>query len=138
MNLPGPTNPAARSDTDRLADALIDPDHRRAQAAAREVIQRSDVDLATILDRLGECFDQPEAQLQRRAAQALALLGERAAPLVKVLLVAVRSSHWTVREAVLLALGSVAGTDATVQSALIHAALHDRVALVRTAATQVL
>jgi HEAT repeat protein len=126
-------DPTALPPADLLRAALEDPDFRRAQAAARELAHRPEVDLTP----LAEALRSPELSVQRRAAQALAVLGERAAPAAGALIEASRDPRWTVREAAVQALGALPGMEA-VRDALLQAALHDRVAIVRAAASAAL
>src|SRR5262245_22708004 len=134
MQPPAPFDPTALAEADLLRVAVEDSDFRRAQAAARELARRPDLDLAPVLARFAQALRHPEATRQRRAAQALAILGERAAPVAAALIEAAGDPRWTVREAAVQALGLVAGGSEAAREALVSAALHDRVPLVRSAA----
>ncbi len=138
MSANDPLDAASLSEADLLRIALGTADFRQAQAAARAIAFRSDLNLERVLGSLADGLRHREVLVQRRSAQALALLGAGAESVVAPLVEASLGPHWTVREAALQALGAMVATSPEARSALIHSALHDRNALVRRAAAQAL
>src|SRR5262249_46235529 len=126
MQPPARFDPTTLAEADLLAVALEGGDFRRAQAAARELARRPDIDLAPVLERFAQALRHPEAARQRRAAQALMVRGERAAPVTAALIQAAEDARWIVREAAVGALEAVASGSEEARQALVRAALHDR------------
>jgi HEAT repeat protein len=118
-----------------LQTALHEHDFRRSQAAARALSACPAADLAPCVPEIAAALCHPDPLVQRRAAQALAVLGPAAASAVPALIEALSARRWTMREAAAQALGRVGGSSAALRAALVTSALHDRTALVREAST---
>jgi HEAT repeat protein len=129
-------DPATLDDAALVRIALEDSDFRRARAAGHELAQRTASTQATV-DAFASALAHTSSELPRRAAQVLALFGEKAAPAAKALIDACSDRRWTVREAVVQALAALTGLP-VVRDALLQLSLHDRVAHVRAAAAAVL
>jgi hypothetical protein len=121
---------------DLLQVALHDRDFRRSQAAAQALSRADAPALVPVLTALEDGLRDADVLVQRRAAQLLATLGERARPALPALIEALRGRRWTAREAAALALGQVGTDDPSARTALVGCVLHDRTALVREAATR--
>jgi HEAT repeat protein len=134
MQPPAPFDPAALSEAELLRTALLDPDFRRARSASAELACRPDANLTFALDQLAGALRHPDAATQRRAAQALAALGERAAPAADALIQASADPRWTVRESAVQALAALAPALEAARAALLQLCLHDKAAHVRAAA----
>ncbi|MCI0455463.1 MAG: HEAT repeat domain-containing protein [Gemmataceae bacterium] len=128
--------PPPKAFADLLQAALHDRDFRRSQAAAQALSRADEPSLAPVLAALEDGLLHADVLVQRRAAQLLAELGERARPALPSLIKALGGRRWTAREAAALALGQVGAEDTSARAALVECVLHDRTALVREAATR--
>jgi HEAT repeat protein len=125
------------SSSEFLETALSAPDLRAALPAIRE-LARSAGDLSALLPRLAQALADAHPQTARRAAGIHGLLGPLVRDNLPALLAALASKRWTVREAVVQALGRVATEDPSVRVALVRSALFDRVGAVREQAVSLL
>jgi HEAT repeat protein len=120
-----------------LHTALHDLDFRRSQTAAQALLRREG-EMDAVLAGLAAALRHTEALVRRRAAQSLAVFGERARPLLPPLTEVLRDGSWTVREAAAQTLGRLGLAEPLAREALVRCTLHDRNQLVRIAAAQAL
>jgi HEAT repeat protein len=125
------------SASDLLQLALTTADLRQALQAARTLAEQPG-EVPALLPRLAAALSDVRPQTARRAAQLHGALGTLAGDNLPILLAALKHPRWTVREAVVGALGKVGGDNSAVHSALVDRALFDRTSAVRDWALAIL
>ncbi len=125
------------SSADLLESALTTLDIRMALQSAQTLGQQPE-SVPALLPHLAAALNDELPLIARRAAHIHAVLGSVARDNVQALLAALHHRRWTVREAVIVALGKVALEDEAVQSALVHLSLNDRNRAVRALAVTIL
>jgi HEAT repeat protein len=125
------------SPAELLETALTAADIRAVRQAVAALSEQKE-ELPLLLPRLAAALADAHPHPARRAAVVHALLGPLVRENLPALLTALTSKRWTVREAVVAALGRVAPEEPAVRSALVQCVLFDRTAFVRDQALTLL